>query len=338
MKKFLIIRFSSIGDIVLTTPVVRCLREQTGAEVHYLTKRKFAPLLEANPHISKVHAIDQYLAEVIPRLRAEHFDAVVDLHKNWRSFGVRMSLGKMAYSFDKLNLQKWLLVQLKWDLLPKVSIVQRYMQAVEPLGVKDDGGGLEYYLPEQREALSVVLPEKYIAVAIGAAHNTKRLPMAVALDLCLRLTLPAVLLGGVAEWETGQAIASALPEGRAINLCGKSSLHQSAAVIRDAAAVLSHDTGMMHIAAAFRKPIVSVWGSTVPAFGMLPYYGTRAVRNLIFELKDLPCRPCSKIGYEKCPNGHFRCMNDQPTIEIASAVNQLCCPSPGGNIHGATIV
>jgi heptosyltransferase-2 len=71
---------------------------------------------------------------------------------------------------------------------------------------------------------------------------------------------------------------------------------------------VTHDTGLMHIAAAFGRPIISLWGNTAPAFGMTPYYGDRPVPYGIMETKGLWCRPCSKIGYEKCPMGHFRCM------------------------------
>jgi ADP-heptose:LPS heptosyltransferase len=96
-----------------------------------------------------------------------------------------------------------------------------------------------------------------------------------------------------------------------INLCGQLSLAQSASIVGQSARVFTHDTGLMHIAAALRKPIVSIWGSTVPAFGMYPFYPDGLDLNTTLEVKDLSCRPCSKIGYDKCPKGHFRCMVGQ---------------------------
>ena len=97
--------------------------------------------------------------------------------------------------------------------------------------------------------------------------------------------------------------------------------NESAALIKLSSKVITHDTGLMHIAAAFKKEIVSVWGNTVPEFGMYPYYGDFSIWNQKFEILGLPCRPCTKIGYEKCPRGHFKCMLQQDDEKIAAAVN-----------------
>jgi ADP-heptose:LPS heptosyltransferase len=319
-RKILVVRFSSIGDVVLTSPAVRCLKQQTGAEIHFLVKRPYLPLVEANPHISKVHVIDKSPGEVLAALRQECFDCLIDLQKNLRSLRLRASLGIPSFSFDKLNVEKWLLVNFKINLLPGVHVVDRYFQAVAPLGVKNDGAGLDYFFPEGFDFSTSSLLKKslndagsgspalaYIAFAIGAAHQTKRLPTANIIAICQKLKQPVILLGGKAEKATGDEIARQAG-GHVTNTCGKLSLHESAAVIRSASKVLTHDTGMMHIAAAFGKEIVSFWGNTVPEFGMYPYYGKGIDRNTTVEVKGLPCRPCSKIGYERCPKGHFRCM------------------------------
>ena len=130
MPKILLIRFSSIGDIVLTTPVMRCLHQQLGAEVHLLTKKSFGSLLQASPYLQKIYTIQDKVAEVMPQLKAEQYDSIVDLHKNIRSFQVRNQLKAPAYSFDKLNWQKWLLVNFKINRLPEVHIVDRYMTRI----------------------------------------------------------------------------------------------------------------------------------------------------------------------------------------------------------------
>ncbi|MBP6825327.1 MAG: glycosyltransferase family 9 protein [Saprospiraceae bacterium] len=320
--KILVLRFSSIGDIVLTTPVVRCLKQQTGAEVHFLTKTAYEQILLPNPHIDRVFSFQKDVREVLPALQAERYDLVVDLHRNLRSFHVKWSLGRPTRSFDKLNFEKWLLVNTGIDRLPDVHIAERYMQTVRHLGVVYDGQGLDYFIPPEEEVQisgysTGLSPGNYVAFVLGATHATKRLPTAKAAKICQQMDQPVVLLGGKAEEEAARAIVGS----KVVNLCGRLTLHQSASVVRQGAAVLTHDTGMMHIAAAFRKPIVSVWGNTIPKFGMYPLYPTGMDQNSSVEVKGLSCRPCSKIGFDRCPKNHFRCMNDIPDGEILSAIN-----------------
>jgi ADP-heptose:LPS heptosyltransferase len=332
--KLLLIRFSSIGDIVLTTPVARCLKRQLGAEIHYLTKRAFQDILTSNPYIDKVHAIDKRATEALPALRAERFDFVVDLHHNFRSWRVKTSLGAPHRAFRKLNCEKWLLVNFKIDRLPPVHIVDRYLDTVRHLGVVNDGQGLDYFIPPAEEvnpadffppeALEAAIHSNgfaYIAFAIGAAHATKRLPSDKILEFCRALPLPAVLLGGPGEADLGTAIAAAAGP-KIVNACGKLSLNQSASMSRQATAVIAHDTGLMHIAAAFQKPIISIWGNTVPSFGMYPYYGVHKDRNFSLQVENLACRPCSKIGGARCPRGHFRCMRDQRAQDLLEGLSK----------------
>jgi heptosyltransferase-2 len=321
-KKILVIRFSSIGDIVLTTPVVRCLRLQLNAEVHYLTKQQYAPLLEANPYIDRIFTIKKNVSEVLPDLRQQGYDYVVDLHKNLRTAQVRLRLffkpGWLA--FNKLNLEKWLLTALKINRMPAVHVVDRYLAAAAPLGVKNDGLGLDFFVTGETKAQPSAHPTitNYIAFAIGAQFQTKRLPTGKIVEICQQVQRPILLLGGKAEEAEGETIAA--QAGRHVtNCCGKLSLQASAEVLRGASLVLTHDTGMMHIAAAFQKKILSIWGNTVPALGMYPYYGlANADQNTSFEVKGLPCRPCSKIGYAACPKGHFKCMVEQDVAKIVS--------------------
>lgn len=316
--KILVIRFSSIGDIVLTTPVVRCLKKQLDAEVHFLTKQQYLPLLEANPHIDKVFTIQKSVQELLPNLRQERYDCVVDLHKNLRSFQVRLGLLLKTkwLTFNKLNLEKWLLTALKINRLPNVHIVNRYLAAAAPLGIVDDGLGLDFFSVQSQHPSPLIPHSAFIAFAIGAQYQTKRLQIAKIVAICKGIAQPIVLLGGQAEAEDGEKIAEQTG-AYVVNLCGKLSLQESAEVLRQAALVITHDTGMMHIAAAFQRKILSIWGNTVPALGMSPYYGTaNPNQNTSFEVEGLPCRPCSKIGHQHCPKGHFRCMNRQDVEKI----------------------
>ncbi|MEQ1746633.1 MAG: glycosyltransferase family 9 protein [Saprospiraceae bacterium] len=322
--KILILRFSSIGDIVLTTPVARCLRQQLGAEVHFLTKRAFAPLLEPNPNVTRIFSLEKNLSSLLPDLRRERYDWVLDLHHNLRSARVKWALGRPSRSFDKLNLEKWLLVHTGLDRLPDHHIVHRYMATVGHLGVRYDGQGLDYFIPPAEEVdLPALAPGlragAYVAFAIGAAHATKRLPAVKIAEVCRHLGTPVVLLGGRAEMAAGAQIA-ATAGPHVLDLCGRLTLHQSASVVRQAGKVAAHDTGLMHIAAAFGKPVISLWGNTVPRFGMYPFYPDGVTGEARFEVLGLSCRPCSKIGHESCPKGHFRCMNDLDTAAIAQSL------------------
>jgi ADP-heptose:LPS heptosyltransferase len=319
MPKILILRFSSIGDIVLTTPVIRCIKQQVpGAEVHYCTKQGFRSILENNPYVDKLHLLGDNLKELVQQLKAENFDYVVDLHNNLRTRIINARLGKPSKSFNKLNYEKWLMVNFKINRLPNVHIVQRYLDAAAALGIKDDGAGLDYFIPANEEVDLQTLPQPfqqgYAAFAIGAQHYTKRLPTERIIELCDKLQQPVILLGGKEDAATGDEITSYFQnrttknETRTtiLNACGKYSLNGSASLVRQAAKVVSHDTGLMHIAAAFRKDIISVWGNTIPEFGMYPF----RTKYKVLEVNGLSCRPCSKIGYSKCPKGHFKCMRD----------------------------
>ena len=320
--KLLIIRFSSIGDIVLTTPVVRCLKLQVkDAEVHFLTKYAFAPILENNPYVDKVISLRFSWELMIHELKQEGYDYIIDLHHNLRTLRVKKALGVPSFAFDKLNIQKWLLTALHINRMPKVHIVDRLLQTVRHLGVVNDGKGLDYFIPEKDEVAATDIPLShtfgYVAVVIGAALNTKKMPVHLLQKLCISLPYPVILVGGKEDNDAGIAIAAKDPI-KIYNACGKFNMNESADLVRNAVAVVTHDTGLMHIAAAFQKRIVSVWGNTLPAFGMSPYYGNAETLHTESEVSNLRCRPCSKIGYKKCPHKHFKCMELQ---DITSIVN-----------------
>lgn len=292
---------------------MRCIKQQAkDVEIHYLTKRSFKSILEYNPYITKVHTIDKDVNEVIDELKKENFDQIIDLHNNLRSLQVKVKLRKPSVSFKKMNFQKWLIVRFKKRGLILPHVTERYMDAAtKALGVKNDGKGLDYFIPSHEEVSLSSLPlshrNGYIAFVIGAKHYTKQLPVEKIISICRKLDQPIVLLGGKEDLE--RAVAIEKETGQIIyNACGKYNLHQSASLIRQSAKVITHDTGLMHIAAAFKKEIISVWGNTVPAFGFTPYLPD--VRSKIVEVKGLSCRPCSKIGYAKCPQVHFKCMRD----------------------------
>ncbi len=324
--KLLIIRFSSIGDIVLTTPVIRCLKNQLEGEVeiHYLTKKVYTDLLIHNPNIDKIHSIDKSTNEVIDELKTEQFDYIIDLHRNLRSSRVKKKLKALSFSFEKLNWQKWLLVNFKVNKMPDLHIVDRYLATVSALGVVNDNKGLDYFLDDQVEQ-TVQLPSfigsNYIALVLGANHATKRLSMEKLKELSKTITSSIVLIGGKTDQIVGEELEKIDPN-RIFNAAGKMNLNQSAVLLKNADYVITPDTGMMHIAAAFQKKIISIWGNTVPDFGMFPYLAKGMEHNsTIVEVKGLNCRPCSKIGYNKCPKGHFKCIQQIDLSKVTKKLN-----------------
>ncbi len=325
--KILLIRLSSIGDIVLTSPVIRAIKTQLKPVVlHVITRKSFQSVYANNPYIDKVFGVEKSPDEIIELLKAEKYDLLVDLHKNLRSFKLRISLGIKTVTFPKLNWQKYLLVRFKIDRMPSVHIVDRYFEAVKSLGIKNDQKGLDFYIAEEEiqnlPELPDFLSKGFFAVVIGGKHNTKILPVSKVAEVVNQLPRPIVLLGGEEDEIRAKEIESH-SNSRVWNACGKLTLGQSAEMIRRADAVLTNDTGLMHIAAAFDKPVVSVWGNTVPQLGMYPYIPAFPERVRIIENNKLSCRPCSKIGFDSCPKGHFKCMMDLENKLIAKSLVEV---------------
>lgn len=295
-------------------------------EVHSVVKKKYAALYQNNPNISKVFYFDKNEKEIIPKLKKEQYDFVVDLQKNLRSLNIKKSLKVPSSSFPKINLQKWLLVNFKIDRLPKVHIVDRYFEAVKKIGVKNDVAGLDFYIPEKDNldinSVDPMLKNGYIGFVIGGQHFTKILPPEKSAEIIDKLELPIVLLGGNEDFRRGKKIKSLTKNKQIINTCGRYNLNQSASLVKQCSVLITNDTGLMHIGAAFQKPMITIWGNTVPAFGMYPYMPGNKNNYFMAEVNNLSCRPCSKLGYNNCPKKHFRCMLNQNTEIIADKVNE----------------
>lgn len=312
--KILVIRFSAIGDVLLTFPVVEALQHKyPSAEIHFLTKPSNKAVLELLS--SKVHPrfLQESLVQTAKQLRGERYDLVIDLHNNLRTFLLQVLLMKGSWKrFRKLNFQKWLFTALKWNALPKVHVVDRYAQAalVNPtnvtLAVCDTINGME------------LLPSKYVAWVLGATFSTKQFPLSKLIETIERLDMPIVLLGGEKENPLASSLQAHFPS--LISLVGKTSLAEAASVLSKANVVVTNDTGLMHLAAFYEKPMVCIWGNTVPSFGMYPY---QSAPVFYAQVSDLSCRPCSKIGHNTCPKGHFDCMLKQQTVEISEQITAL---------------
>jgi len=304
-QRFLVIRLSSMGDIVLTTPILRALREKyPQAEIHYLTRQAYTALLQHNPHLSALHVWPPSEG-----LRATAWDGVIDLQKNLRTWRLRFLLRyKRWTTFPKKNLRKWLSVRLRRPF-PVAHVVRRYGEALRPWDISPDSlGPLEIYVPVEvrarvRAQLDEVHAGPWLAFGLGGTYPTKKWPPLYKLYFINKLGWPVILLGGSAEAEEA-AFLQEKAEVPVVVGAGRYSLLETAAAIAESALVISHDTGTAHLAAAFRKPTGVLWGNTVPAFGMTPWQ----TPHLNLEVPGLSCRPCSKLGFAKCPRGHHNCM------------------------------
>ncbi len=324
--RILVIRFSSIGDVLLTTPVLRVL-SRAGHEVHFVTKSGMVPLLKTNPHVDRIWPLETYpsLKALCQALKTQRFDYVADLHGNLRSFLVRLQLWPIrTRGYDKCVWPRWIRVWTKrWGRCRHV--VERYFDAIQPLGLGPDGQGLTLVVPPEAYTVLDHLPPShrngYYSIVLGARHVTKQIPPHRIAYLLDRVRYPTVLIGGPAEQALGEKLATSRPH--VVNMAGKANLLESTALIQRSRLVVTPDTGMMHVAAALRRPMLVLWGSTVPEFGFTPYVPDGAVPVYQYEVRGLNCRPCSRHGRPRCPKGHFACMERHPWTQIANQIRWL---------------
>ena len=293
-----------MGDIIVTTPVVRWLKLQLGAEVHFLIKKKFEDVILFNPYIDRIKIYEKTKV-VLNDLRAENYDYIVDLHKSMASTKLSLLLGTTRTTYNKMNIQKWLLTHLKVNTLPNLHLVDRYYQSVKKLGCEYDGLGLDFFI-DPNAKLPNTLPELYEVIVLGATHYTKRIPFELAMKIIQKTNNQIVLIGGSDVTNEGQRLHQMYPS--IYNLCGKTNLHTSAKIIQSAHKIHTGDTGLMHLSAAMQKDMIVYWGSTAPIIGMFPYVGKDSKAEIENKIMNLWCQPCTKIGYKRCPLGHFNCM------------------------------
>jgi len=291
-----------------------------------MTRKQNAFLLDNNPHLSKVLTVEKDPMELYKFAKSEKYDFIIDLHNNIRSRRFSLFVNCPTSRFPKLNLKKWILVNFKLNILPQTHVVDRYFKAVTILGVNNDLKGLDYYLsndlPEKVIEEVTNINNKFSVIVAGAKHFTKQIPVVVARQIATQITGKIIILGGPEDAERGQEIAS-VDTKRIINYCGKINFNTSAWIISKAQVVITSDTGLMHVAAAFNRPIITLWGNTVPEFGMYPYFPMAQNLYTGIENKMIGCRPCSKIGFKQCPKGHFKCMLDIEAQKAATIANTI---------------
>lgn len=275
--KILIILFSSSGDIVLATPVFRCIKKQiSGAALHFLSEKKFERITASNPYVDKFWYDNDHADLLLKELKLGNFDVIIDLQENARSRYIKKSLHTKSYSIRKLNFRNLLLTKIKINSLQDIHFTTRALRTVTPIGIQDDGEGLDYFVPEKDRVGDDDLPFShiagYIALVMDAGTYTRKMPVHKLKKLCLKLDYPIVLVGNRDEAERGNELASQ-DAVKIYNACGKFNLNESADIIRKSKVVISPDTALLYIACAFQKPVVAIWGGTFLKLGREPYYG-----------------------------------------------------------------
>src|SRR5579883_553222 len=325
--KTLVIRLSSIGDILLTTPVLRCLKHKfPDATIDFCVFREYADILQGNPFISNIIPVDRSrpITEAKEQIKShEIYDCVIDLHNNFRSRALRKDIGKKIFVVNKRTFRRWFLVKTKINLLRNApDVIGRYFESIASLGVMNDEQGIDIYgaVSEQKRTDllgSVDLigrKEKFIVgICPGAKHYTKRwLPgryAELALSLIREMNAKILLFGGKDDVEICAQICkqvSIVSPDSIIDLSGKYSLVEVAGLMQICNCVVTNDSALMHVATSQKKPLVAIFGSTVKEFGFAP----TSPHSIVVENNDLYCRPCTHIGRDSCPKGHFKCMVD----------------------------
>ena len=312
--KILVIRLSAMGDIVLTTPVIRALNQQLKAKIDFLTKPQYVYLLEGNTYINRIFSLN----DKVDFLQKNKYNYVVDLQNNLRSWKIRNKIQTKSFVFNKKSLRRYLLIYFGIDLL-KNHVVDRYFATVASLNVVNDNQGLDFNVS------SSIKPEfntsqSYITWCIGGTHNPKKLSAKQITQVVSKLKIPVVLLGGNNDLDIAEQIINNVECKSVYNFCGKLSVQESSYLIKKSKMLLTNDTGMMHIASALKMPIISFWGCTKPSLGFTPYMTDPSSIKIISKRS---AKPCSKHG-RHCKYGKNGCIKEiDPQLIYDSVLSLL---------------
>lgn len=340
-NKILIIRLSSIGDIILTTPVIRILKQHfPNSQIDFVIKKQFADLLKNHPSIDKLIIFDNArqqndLKRIKREIKQQQYDLIIDLHKNFRSYFLTINgKAKKVLRYKKFIVRRWLLVSFKWNLFKQsVPIYLRYLIPLKKLGFKYDNLGLDIFVDKKTKQL---VEKKYadffnqnfealIGIAPGASFFTKRWTSqgfeAVINHFGQRKKLGIILFGNEADRELIETL-NITNNQSIINAAGELSIIESAALMDKCDLLLTNDSGLMHLASALKKKVVAIFGSTTRELGFFP----TTTEHIVIENLNAICRPCSHVGKNNCPKKHFDCIKKIHPAQVIGAVETLLFP------------
>ena len=315
--KILVVRFSSIGDIILTTPILRCLKSQLNCDIDFLTKRTYQSVLFSNPNIRDIYTLKEKSNDTINFLRNKEYDIIIDLQNNLRSLKIRLALKIKSFVVNKANIKRYILIYFGINLFNN-HIVDRYFKTVRHLKVYNDNKGIDYIISNQPK-LNFKTDKVYISWCIGGTYEAKKLSVKQIANVINKLNIEVVLIGGADEKKMAAEIIKNTMPKKVYSFCGEISIEESALLIKKSSVFLTNDTGMMHIASAFNIPIISFWGCTKPSLGFSAYMPNKKSENLIVELSK---RPCSKHG-KYCRFQSKGCIKEIDYATIYKAITSL---------------
>jgi heptosyltransferase-2 len=345
IHRTLIIRFSSVGDIILSSLLVRVLRKRFQAStIDYLIKQEYADLMRYNPAISRVIEFppDGRIADlrgVRTEIHNASYDLLIDIQDSLRSRYLCFGHSSVV-RINKRKIARFLFVKAKWDVYDwfggAPGVAERYLETVRSLGVEDDGNGLEVFFPQTAAAhaekilveAGIHYQRALIGICPSARHSNKmwlKERFAETAATLAREHRGAVLLfGSGKDEETRCQEVKVMIEQQSqgipvLNLSGRLSLLETAAMMDRCSIVVTNDSGLMHLAAARKRKAVAIFGPTVRELGFFPYGTT----STVIENVSLSCRPCTHIGLPHCPKGHFKCMNDIHAAQVIDAARVL---------------
>ena len=338
--KALIIRFSSVGDIILSSLLIRVFRRTfPDCRLDFAVKTTYADLVRHNPYISNVIAFPEKgsfaeLARMRTMIRETGYDLIMDIHDSIRSRVITFGHPRTV-RINKRKLARFLLVKTGLNMYARLGgspgVAERYLEPVRSLGVVDDGNGPEVFFPAGTELMADSLlggrEGQFVGVAPGSIHWNKMWPpdrfARVALTIALEKRAGVILFGSAREKDRCDEIENILrteqPDLAVVNTAAKTSLLEVAALMDRCLVVLTNDSGLLHLAAARKRPVVAVFGPTVKEFGFFP----TGTRSRVVENPTLNCRPCTHIGLNECPKGHFRCMTEIEADVVLTAAREM---------------
>ena len=338
LEKILIIRLSSIGDILLTTPVIRLLKQEyPKSKVDFVIKKEFVELLKYHPNISQLYIFDkakksETLKNIKQKIKKENYDLIIDLHKNMRSYYLTIgSRAKQIIRYKKGVIRRFFLVKLKLNFYRNIiPIYLRYLHCLAPYQIFYDNQGLEIFFNKEIKQKVFQKYSRFLAgrrsltigIAPGARHATKQWTVegfsTVINYLIDEKQSKVIIMGGPADRDVSQSLNMQNNQS-VLETTGRSTILETAVLINCCDLLITNDSGLMHLASALKKKVVAIFGSTTEALGFFPY----PTEHIVVQNSSLKCRPCSHIGRKRCPEGHFKCMKEITPKQVISAVEEL---------------
>ncbi len=335
--RVLVIRLGSLGDVVYVNGVMTALGMSVpGVVVDVVTKEAYAELLSCHPQLGRLIGFDGLklhrgvtgLVRFVGQLRQTQYDWAFDLHANFRSR--IFTAASRARNKRRYNKGVWERRVAVWKRKPVLclSVLERYLEPLRPLGVRDLPDVRIHLSHENRQqALKLLRTDhvhnrpRLIALAPGARTETKRWPeerfAQVARMITGRLGGQVVIVGDDVDRPLAERVVVETG-GCAQSLAGQTTLAELAACLEQCDLLVSNDSGPMHVAAAVGTPVVALFGPTVEGFGFVP----PGDRHRILS-RDLLCRPCSLHGSRRCPQKHFRCMREIGVEDVFREVQHM---------------